>query len=631
MAPAKSSIQVHCRNCQAGNLPGSPYCSSCGAPLADAKLHNAQSTGQLGGSVVADPVVRFGADGQDRAIVKQMYERATSILTEGETIEYIATAHGGLGRAPDCAVATNKRVMLFRKKVLGKVELDDCWWRDVGAATLIETKSGMNLKLDAIQGWHLIVENLPKTQAVRVYDLAFEHGERLQAMGKPANYINPEQTGPTQMAQVVPTSPNLTTSPPRFFVQAENPGQSAVHITQPGMSIDTHPAATNEQVTPIPPPVPANYIPTPESVLQSILQGAGLEEGLPTRPMQWSAAFQGPAVAEVQPVMLSENRMETDPKLRITPPLTTLERIAVFTQPSGPLSLDTGSRLSSHLTSSKLESGSLPSTPLLDHSMLFGSLADNEPPPVFAERVTGPTSGPLLRGPITADMDDAPVEVAEIPEMSFADSVTVMPTSPILGSGHLASRTSEPLAAAEADLEEAPVTADHEPVEVEASAPQSTSAIEAATAPEETPYAPFNNAQPTSPIGTDDYHLPMPGSLASGPLLVAQGEMDEELEELYRTTSAMATQRLDYEAPVDTDQQTRINLSLHNTPPMQATPANRISGGLNKGGSRTAGTGRAGAKDDPIAKMKQLKTLLDSGLITEDDYLAKKADILSRI
>src|SRR6186713_2565220 len=106
MAPIKNTVQVQCRNCQAGNKPGSPHCNSCGAPLADvtpSTIPQDQGSSQVAHVAqvipVGDPVVRFSADGQDRAMVKQTYERAKAILTQDESIEYIATAKGGIGHA----------------------------------------------------------------------------------------------------------------------------------------------------------------------------------------------------------------------------------------------------------------------------------------------------------------------------------------------------------------------------------------------------------------------------------------------------------------------------------------------------------------------------------------------------
>jgi hypothetical protein len=145
------------------------------------------------------------------------------------------------------------------------------------------------------------------------------------------------------------------------------------------------------------------------------------------------------------------------------------------------------------------------------------------------------------------------------------------------------------------------------------------------------------NIRPTAPMGAEDYMLPMPGSTASGPLLAAAGDMDDAMEDMYRNTSPMSTQRLDYDAhPEDADLATRINLTMHNTPPNQMLPT-RTSNRSNtdelkasRASSSRPSSSRAKA-DDPIAKMKQLKALLDAGLITEQDYTSKKADILSRI
>src|SRR5439155_1721977 len=82
---------------------------------------------------------------------------------------------------------------------------------------------------------------------------------------------------------------------------------------------------------------PADFVPTPESVLQSILQQSqAVQNGAPTRPMQFSAAaFQAPAVTEAQPVTFRET--DTEPNMRPVPPMPTLEQIAVF---SGPLAFD---------------------------------------------------------------------------------------------------------------------------------------------------------------------------------------------------------------------------------------------------------------------------------------------------
>jgi hypothetical protein len=160
-----------------------------------------------------------------------------------------------------------------------------------------------------------------------------------------------------------------------------------------------------------------------------------------------------------------------------------------------------------------------------------------------------------------------------------------------------------------------------------------------------------DTAHPTAPMGSVDAYLPVPGSmtsLASGPLLAASLNMDHELEDVYKNTGPMATQRLEGDLQFDqTDRPTSINLTMSSIPnrddlshdwgasttPTSAVPRTgsddqkkpRMGNSANRTASPKA------AVDDPIAKMKQLKALLDAGFITDEDYAAKKAEILSRI
>ena len=55
-----------------------------------------------------------------------------------------------------------------------------------------------------------------------------------------------------------------------------------------------------------------------------------------------------------------------------------------------------------------------------------------------------------------------------------------------------------------------------------------------------------------------------------------------------------------------------------------------LQGGSPKVNSTRTAQSKA-ASDDPVRKMKQLKEMLDAGLITEADFQQKKLDILSRI
>ena len=417
MAQPKVPSQVLCPHCAAGNFQGSPHCSSCGSPLNSIVERRTPSVSGGFAQVprVADHIALLISEGQDRETVRQTYDRATSILTAGETIEYIAVAKGGIGHSSDCAVATNKRLLLYRKKVLGKFELDDCYWRDVESLTLSDVKGAANLMLHAIQGWNLLVENLPKSQAVRLHEVAIASSDRLRDAATKSDAQNAVSSIIFSSPQSEPAGPApsrpLASPPSTPLIRPLVMNDVSARGTSPALQIpDQQPPPTGPRspsTSPTAAPTGAYYIATPESVLQNILQNSALdsdvEAGVPTRPMQWSAAaFQAPALADAQPITLSEQDMrsegaaedgihneieadgrkaaaetlsnssglglhagphpwnqnksdiglpaptgnghDTEPQLRITPPLTTLERIAVFSLPSGSLGINSTNR-----------------------------------------------------------------------------------------------------------------------------------------------------------------------------------------------------------------------------------------------------------------------------------------------
>lgn len=554
----------------------------------------------------------------------------------------------------------------------------------------------------------------------------------------------------------------------------------------------------------------AYYIPTPESVLQNILQSSALdadvEAGVPTRPMQWSAAaFQAPALADVQPVMISEhdlqsetgsgdglqnvvgaggaenqaetlsnsngsglhagpdpwnqskngmglmapggNGHDTEPQLRITPPLTTLERIAVFSLPSGSLGLAGASRPGAEFDPASLpvvDSGPhiVPRLPLAT-SQATGSISDahdqsqsdtpvwrddasDETLRVLAEKISGHLDDAMSFSSSTLhslhwSMDNTGVIPDDVMDAQITEHISVL-LGPDDISGPLHVTTSEGTTVpdprlSEVDADDASSASrgselaaslvtpeEHErPIVTEGS--ESRAVADAAesgdvrkpysvdmpnsssgpngefnsivgfageslsSSPMTQPVASIvpdgqpgddessfdagssDNAHPTAPMGSVDAYLPVPGSMTSmtsGPLLAASSNMDHDMEDVYKNAGPMATQRLEGDLQFDqTDRPTSINLTMSSIPNRErpgddwghgSVPSSQVPRDssdeqkkprVGNAANRTAGP-KAPA-DDPIAKMKQLKALLDAGFITDEDYAAKKAEILSRI
>jgi hypothetical protein len=564
VAPLKIPLQVTCPNCQMGNLPGSPYCSRCGASLNDI-APAAAPTGKLTLVDAEDPLKKYLNEGQDPALVRLTYDKAAGVITTGETLQYIATAHrNGLAHSPDCVAVTTKRLMLFRKKMLGKLELDDCYWRDVRNATMRDGKTGVQLTLDAIQGWQLTVEALPKAQAWRIYELAIEFSERLRDTLKiPAPQPAAQGAALKPVEQITPQMPAQELTAVNPFREAAVPVPApAPMVLASSQAFQPERDAQGLQV------VRPTQQPTPESVLQNLLQQASsMDAGAPTRPMSLSAAaFQAPAVAEPQPVTFRDT--DTDLQLRPTPPLTTLEQIAVF---SGPLSFQQPTRVSTPLNT-------VPeSTP--EPAQAEAEASSAAPTPVYHPvapdpyaQIPGRTSGPLNNS-FSQFGDDGKYGALDL---SF----------------ELPPRWDQPL-----------------------------------MLPDELVDSPRTGPMPQDALPMPEVALPVPGSsVASGPLMDALPSDDDE-------SGTLSTQLLNVDLYMDMDRNTQINLAQYGLPERSNGRANRTQPVMPeiKPTKKQPPTRTASRTDDPLAKMTQLKMMLDAGLITSEDYEQKKAEILSRL
>lgn len=297
-------------------MPGAPYCSRCGAPLQEPLPSQNLANGQAQSQVMrphivqpeeaakpvtpkplpmeADPrLAKFLKEEQDPVLVKQAYEKVAQLMTSGEEIVYLATnGRGGVGHTTECIIATNKRVLLYKKKVLGKIELDDCFWRDVRDAQIKESRNGMCMTFEAIQGWRLQVDNLPRAQAQRLFEVAVEHCERLRNRleSEGIHVVSAVTSEATPAVKIAPIQAEPQPAP----VQLDQPAPQLPQYAQPqapAMNI-----ASNDAGSPAP---------TPQSVLSGILR-APREAVAPVEPLRQAAAFQAAPDLDGQPMVFHE-------------------------------------------------------------------------------------------------------------------------------------------------------------------------------------------------------------------------------------------------------------------------------------------------------------------------------------
>jgi hypothetical protein len=124
--------------------------------------------------------------------------------------------------------------------------------------------------------------------------------------------------------------------------------------------------------------------------------------------------------------------------------------------------------------------------------------------------------------------------------------------------------------------------------------------------------------------------------MSSGPLLEAAYENGTPVYPEEMVSGGLDTQNLYSQRAGDAaDRITSTNLNGQTDGRGQAGGRSRRPAGVSRPPVTPAARNRQAAArpeaDDPVQKMKQLKAMLDAGLIDGADYEVKKAEILSRL
>ncbi|MFG0290165.1 MAG: PH domain-containing protein [Rhodopirellula sp. JB044] len=123
---------------------------------------------------------RFISDGQPTKVVGKLLSRVTDICTDTEQPEYIAVQHLPSLMSPDAIVLTNKRVIIFRAKTLGRMNMVDVPWIEIQDVHISEGIVGSTLSVSALDGRVEKLEHLPKAQARCVYRVGQQREEEMR-------------------------------------------------------------------------------------------------------------------------------------------------------------------------------------------------------------------------------------------------------------------------------------------------------------------------------------------------------------------------------------------------------------------------------------------------------------------
>ncbi len=131
-----------------------------------------------GGENASDQITALCRDGQDYELTARIHERVRGICTTGEEVLYFAIQSKPIANfSPDCVALTNKRFIIFRQKMLGRMTFFDCLWKDCKEVHLKENFLGAEVSFNSVSGRSESIDYLPKIQARSVYRIAQENEE----------------------------------------------------------------------------------------------------------------------------------------------------------------------------------------------------------------------------------------------------------------------------------------------------------------------------------------------------------------------------------------------------------------------------------------------------------------------
>jgi hypothetical protein len=123
-------------------------------------------------------ITAFCEDGQDPAATTKIAQRVKELCIRDEDILYIAVQSKPVANfMPDAIVLTNKRFMVFRPKIMGRMTFTDCLWKDCKDVHVEENIFGATLTLTQVDGRIEKLDYIPKSQARMIYRHAQEQEE----------------------------------------------------------------------------------------------------------------------------------------------------------------------------------------------------------------------------------------------------------------------------------------------------------------------------------------------------------------------------------------------------------------------------------------------------------------------
>lgn len=129
-------------------------------------------------SALQAAIGRLTAEDQDPEKTTVIFNRVQQILTTNESVLYIAIQAKPIGNFfPDAVVLSSRRFIIYRPKMLGRVEFEDSLWRELKDCHMKEDMIGATVTYEVTDGRKFLIDYLPKKQARQLYRISQEQEE----------------------------------------------------------------------------------------------------------------------------------------------------------------------------------------------------------------------------------------------------------------------------------------------------------------------------------------------------------------------------------------------------------------------------------------------------------------------
>ncbi len=110
---------------------------------------------------------------QNRRALQRLSAEVSTLLTENENILYVAyQGITALGQAKDSIVATNNRLIIYRRHWFGRMSFEDFLWEDIKDVTMSEGMVSSSIECLLIDGTRHSIVGIKKKQARTLYSIS---------------------------------------------------------------------------------------------------------------------------------------------------------------------------------------------------------------------------------------------------------------------------------------------------------------------------------------------------------------------------------------------------------------------------------------------------------------------------